>query len=79
MSKFQHRHYKAVADVLRRHLDEVRANPTILPDRFCTLIDANRCIGILFATMFTEDNPRFDAQRFQDACYGNPRGKDKVK
>ncbi len=60
---FQHRHYKAIAAKL-------------------AWIDHDGMWEIIrdaLADTFEADNPRFDRQRFLDACAGEPsNGKDKV-
>lgn len=51
------KHYKAIADIMNRY-------SLLHPVEF-TIDD---CIADL-ATYFKQDNPRFDKQRFYDACY----------
>lgn len=58
-SKFQRRHYNAVADILRD------AAPIAAYDsanaRWSVIVEA-------FIMLFKADNPHFQPQRFRDAC-----------
>lgn len=81
-SMFQHRHYKAIADLLRKQRDAINAgafSPETDGETAMLVKQSDRTIEN-FANMFSEDNPRFDRQRFKDAAFGDPRmhGKDKV-
>lgn len=61
---FQHRHYKAIADLLSQ-LDEGHSPETIRG---------------AFAVMFKRDNDRFQWDRFMAAAQGTPsNGRDKVR
>lgn len=59
MPKFQRRHYRTIAEVLR----EVREDS----DTLFTSAEVFKMIGA-FATAFQQDNPRFKIATFAVAC-----------
>lgn len=64
-SKFQHRHYVAIADVI--------ANCPINDEGKAALISD-------MASMFRQDNPSFSRDRFYWAAHGTPKnGRDKPR
>lgn len=67
---FQHRHYKAIADLIAGMPDMAGYNPAQVRASF---------IGALMLT-FERDNERFDRARFLAAANGKPsNGRDKVR
>lgn len=66
---FQHRHYKAIADVINELRDAPSANSV-----FTELLISR------FGDMFQRDNDRFVRSRFEGACIGDySTRKDKVR
>jgi len=65
MSMFQKRHYVEVAKVLKNVRQSLLV--TVTPD---TTTVWNQTVGH-FISMFHADSPRFDVQRFHDACMEN--------
>lgn len=62
---FQHRHYKAIADLIATNMQGWDDRDSVVSQ---------------FAIMFERDNPRFDRARFLAAASGKPsNGRDKVK
>lgn len=41
----------------------------LLRDQYCRLPDAQRAVAVeLLCALFQDDNPRFDVERFREAC-----------
>jgi predicted metal-dependent hydrolase len=71
-STFQHRHYKAIADILA---DAREARTSI--SKGCVIDD----LELRFVQAFKRDNPKFLVERFRAAAQRLPtmHGKDKVR
>lgn len=55
------KHYEAIAEILSEHKDD---------SQYSTVIDERRVesISLSLADYFEKDNPRFDRDRFLEAC-----------
>ena len=62
--KFERRHYKAVAEVMRNVLADLAPARFEEGDRPLPWRKIKQELG----TMFIRDNPRFDRGRFEEAC-----------
>ena len=62
MPKFQRRHHQAIAELLRT--SDTQESLFSTGEQFAMMTR--------FARLFEDDNPRFDRQRFVDACNGFP-------
>lgn len=62
------KHYEAVAEMIAEVVADTPAHSD--PEGFIATgrMQATRSIARGLASMFGEDNPRFDRQRFLDAC-----------
>jgi hypothetical protein len=70
--KFQHRHYKAIAETL------LKATPLAKDGDKAMRQWSQLCNDM--ATMLERDNPRFNRSRFIDACFGDySNGRDKPR
>ena len=62
MAKFTHQHYKAIAELLAKHVGIER------------YVDGEETLDLLsvlatdFCVLFEADNPNFDLYRFLEAC-----------
>jgi hypothetical protein len=65
---FEHRHFVEMAGIISR-----------LPDRHPTEeLPMREWVAIHFMGSLANSNPKFDANRFYDACMGNPQtGRDR--
>ncbi len=67
MSLFTHQHYDLIAATLRRDKPASAGGDAGMPAS-----DAKRCqwrsLRERLVDLFTQDNPRFDANRFRAAC-----------
>ena len=74
MVSFTQKHYKAVAHVLKTNLANHEIDFTLICDDVdeiyatSTARVAIKDIALDFHNMFRVDNPRYDANRFMDAC-----------
>jgi hypothetical protein len=80
-SKFQHRHYAAIADVLANARESVKRDYQYQSrDQLEAAQTAVTTVEALLLTVFRRDNGGFDAERFRKAARRAPdmHGKDKV-
>ena len=60
---YQHRHYESIADLLAGYMDSSSDNGNKLTvPHFLNLLDT-------FVSMFKNDNPNFNEERFRKAVY----------
>ena len=65
MSRFQQRHFEAIAEAIQRAEGEQRARRlSNLSDRLITI----DCVKRELSNLFASDNPHFDRGRFERAC-----------
>lgn len=64
---FTRQHYKAIAEIVKRNTDLGECRVT-LPKVSRTYRNTRRFISSDLADYFAEDNPRFDREKFLEAC-----------
>ena len=65
-NKMTKKDFKAIADVIKYHIDSNSDDPQFSIDRNCKLTLESLAQDL--AVVFASDNPRFDQDRFLEAC-----------
>lgn len=64
MSKFQQRHYEAIAEVLQASTEWVESWSGARPERLATI----KLVENQLVSLFSDDNHLFQERRFRAAC-----------